>query len=986
MLDGIAKNTALSDKEVLKNVSYTLDGLAGKKISVLDVPPTDAAVEQMNGVLSARIDELGAVLEKLNTGKVAVRRGDEAISLKDAVNTLGRDQIKADIKGARAADPLEKAADKPAQVAEQIALASADRKKRMAMLPPSDPEFQRLASEAKFLDDQMVTYKANLVDPNDKPVQYLQNHLRLRAVDELDQLQRMRIFGTSEQKSGTIRDLVDKAVGASERETGRVNAVERIGKAESKVADWTGAPAKISDQVNEVVGMLKPRVDFIKEGYLDLFRKYDPDVKPPIEDYFKHIMVGNGAAGYFKDISPAAKFNDILNDFKTELIVKGVPEQEANMVAKMMASEAKKRGYQFTAAELKGRFAQFMPRKYRKTIREVNMDDLGFKFEDNALNVVNAMQRDYDRTSLLVKMNDYVKEHYGMPEETVLSMPEAIRNQYRKMELTVPWINPEKQPFLKTYVPADVYEIMKGLEGSYRNFTSDEGFKGFLSIAHRWTNYWKSITLFPLPAFHVRNAVDNAVRADLGGLSLANKYGQDVYRAATELYAKNAHPVSWFQRKAQGIGEAAGGDKLAWMQQQLKEVFPDKEFDAKSLKKILHVNEIVSPGHFRDIDLSSRVIPAAPYGQNAVAKAFNSLRPGHEKDNWFIKTGMNIAQPIEDIPRIAMFMKEMVKNGKRGMDFDQAVAASKQWTFKYLFDPTGKNLSPFEANVLKLAMPFYQFSRNNIPLWAEELIKEPGRIGKLYRAYNGLVSDFSDDLEMENAPEWLRKNFGIPYRHITLPDGSKSAALWSAAGWMSISDLVDFANIWNPYNEDGSEFAKFMIGRANPIFKEPLEQMFNYDTFLGRKIREGQTKDVLGIDVPDWFAHILKNLRLVGELDRLNPYGAFTGVGNYLGNFKGERPNRTETDQALRVLRTLTGLADYPVDARQVVRGEMIGLKKDLVQSRQNMSRAVREGDTSNIERMQERQSEISKEMMQAAKRLNEINRKAALSRAGGER
>jgi hypothetical protein len=148
---------------------------------------------------------------------------------------------------------------------------------------------------------------------------------------------------------------------------------------------------------------------------------------------------------------------------------------------------------------------------------------------------------------------------------------------------------------------------------------------------------------------------------------------------------------------------------------------------------------------------------------------------------------------------------------------------------------------------------------------------------------------------------------------------------------------------------------------------------------MDKKIREGRAVDLFGLEVPDWAAHIMKNIRLFNELDKMNPYGAFTGVGNYLGNFEGDRPNRVNVSGAARALAFTTGLRVTYASEEKTIKGEAFALSNKLGEVKKLYNRARREGDTANMQRMEAQAKEIHRKLSDLNASMNDVRlRKAA--------
>ena len=91
----------------------------------------------------------------------------------------------------------------------------------------------------------------------------------------------------------------------------------------------------------------------------------------------------------------------------------------------------------------------------------------------------------------------------------------------------------------------------------------------------------------------------------------------------------------------------------------------------------------------------------------------------------------------------------------KGESFEDASKAVR----KYLFDYT--ELAPFEQNVMKRILPFYTWSRKNIPLQISSLLKSPQK----YARYGKAVRAFKDPETKKHYNRYL-KMFLMPEKSI----------------------------------------------------------------------------------------------------------------------------------------------------------------------------------------------------------------------------
>lgn len=112
----------------------------------------------------------------------------------------------------------------------------------------------------------------------------------------------------------------------------------------------------------------------------------------------------------------------------------------------------------------------------------------------------------------------------------------------------------------------------------------------------------------------------------------------------------------------------------------------------------------------------------------------------------------------EDWLRLATFLRGVDEYGIE----DGGVAAS-MFVKASQFDYT--DLSDFEATILKNIVPFYTWTRNNVPLQVRAAISEPGRVKRALQINAEAKDVFGEEEELESPlPSFVRERFGWKLR------------------------------------------------------------------------------------------------------------------------------------------------------------------------------------------------------------------------------
>lgn len=139
-----------------------------------------------------------------------------------------------------------------------------------------------------------------------------------------------------------------------------------------------------------------------------------------------------------------------------------------------------------------------------------------------------------------------------------------------------------------------------------------------------------------------------------------------------------------------------------------------------------------------------------------------------------------------------------------GMNLTDAIHMTKETLFDY------SDLTKFEKNVMKRAMPFYTFMRKNLPSQIDNMKNHTGR---MTRITNLVPKSYNKDTEQERAlrPEYLDGQ-------ISLGNGK----------FLGLGDATrDLQKLYNPLEA---------LSSLNPLVKTPIELAFNTQLYSGQDI------------------------------------------------------------------------------------------------------------------------------------------------------
>jgi hypothetical protein len=409
------------------------------------------------------------------------------------------------------------------------------------------------------------------------------------------------------------------------------------------------------------------------------------------------------------------------------------------------------------------------------------------------------------------------------------------------------------------------------------------------------------------PAYHAKNTIGNLWNSYLGGLTTPKPYGD-----AAAFQVKVA--------KNNLSGKIAG--------------YPtDELYDAMMTRGVFGQGQ-----YGGDI---SRTLESQIAGGNRNPFTLATSNP-------ILQGGFKLGQTIEDNARIALFIDQLNK----GASFDKAGNHVR----KYLFDYGDVN--PFEKDVLKRVMPFYTWSRKNIPLQLEALATQPDKINKINLAINNIQqANQVEQPDLAQVPSYIREQAPV-YVGSNAEAGTVSAVpLTNLIPTFDIASLTKFLNTETA--PEGLQKGKLgtalstVMGGVSPIIKAPLEYLANYDFFRKKTIREeeGQLADFLGIPMPVHLAKLASNIIVLNEFDRANPGSIFgsrivdpiTKEVTTLNSFFGlgtPRESRTDLPEEQRLTQYLTGIRIFDIDMGETEKRQVEQMQKDIASIKARIKQA----------------------------------------------
>lgn len=325
--------------------------------------------------------------------------------------------------------------------------------------------------------------------------------------------------------------------------------------------------------------------------------------------------------------------------------------------------------------------------------------------------------------------------------------------------------------------------IVKHVDDTMKFLTNEETARGFIKGYDKALAFWKKNVTGIWPAFHTRNYLGGSFNNWLAGVKvLDNTDAWRILRGSDDIF-KTQIGTEYSGKQILDLAERFGVRGQPGMMDVYRQVNEAiEEISAKGLKKV-------------------------------GIKTSNAPR-------W-------VMEQVEDSLRLPLFINRLKKG------YSPAEAAKDVFRFHFDYVPrTG--LTPFEQTFMRRIIPFYVWTRNNVPLQIEMMMKQPGKYAGLEKIRQSLVGPEGKE-EMKWLPDWMKEMFAfrLPFKD----DAGRSL-------WMQLDLPLDDIR-YLPISSSG---IREIAGTLTPFLKYPLELYFNRNMYFGGDIvnkelpREMQTR------------------------------------------------------------------------------------------------------------------------------------------------
>jgi hypothetical protein len=452
------------------------------------------------------------------------------------------------------------------------------------------------------------------------------------------------------------------------------------------------------------------------------------------------------------------------------------------------------------------------------------------------------------------------------------------------------------------YFPKDIAEQLTRVNHFMSQPTS---FKDSTSLAAKTIknvvvpvmNIWKPYMTIARPGHHVRNVYSDVMISAMDGVNNAGVYHKALKTLKTG-GALRKTGVPGLNELEANVGR--GTDKLSTVRLNGSnlDVSTDKMYKSA-------YNEGLLPSHHVSEDfITPSTTASTGAGKGGITKAL--------LENPYMRGAGWVSEQTNHFTRLAHFIGLMEKKGftRQFSTLDEAAHAAAVRVKKYHPDPSG--LTPFEQKNMRLAFPFYSWTRQTMPAVLNAAISKPGKVTGLSKAAyefskamginpNSIADPFPDN---GVYPSFIHQNLLGPlantgWGQIGLTTGSPQESI--------------FGDVLN--NPSGAA-----LSNLNPLAKAITEGAFGVNVDTGKPI----------INKTD---RIDQQIPIINQIAKLTGYSPSSIPANIIGR-QGVLPSQTANAKKgtnnipLNLINLLTGAgaSDFQKSTyRNIARQEATG-------------------------------------------------------------
>jgi len=431
--------------------------------------------------------------------------------------------------------------------------------------------------------------------------------------------------------------------------------------------------------------------------------------------------------------------------------------------------------------------------------------------------------------------------------------------------------------------------VARMIDEHHKALSNIEEIRGIAKIYDNVLGYMRGIALFA-PSYHVRNVLGGNLMhgAVHGGTRNPMRY-KEAFNLVGH-YMAEASNVKWGP----------------WWRRKLDQLTPLEKMKWKT-----------ASGTITGPEMIQKIKRYGGAGQGLYATAIEGTKATASLP---LQMNRQLGMYLENISRFGHFVDRVIK-GDTGYQAGRSVA---KFFFNY------PELGQLEKHVGRRLMFFYAWPRNNFILHARRILEAPAFDLKtaqmLHRAQTSPIS-----APEQLVPKWIKQQIGVPVKK----NKNGTNSYFMMANWLPEAEIYRMAEMFRT-ETTGKAISKIFGGYIVPPIRMAIENLTNKQLYFDRKILEfpGDSINFLGVPMSKKTAYFLNQVRLLNEIDRLNPNNMF-GESRY---------GKTELPPGTKAMVPFFGRV-YNVDTMREYQRQRWDKDKQLQELDRAIRRAARKGD-----------------------------------------
>jgi hypothetical protein len=418
---------------------------------------------------------------------------------------------------------------------------------------------------------------------------------------------------------------------------------------------------------------------------------------------------------------------------------------------------------------------------------------------------------------------DRVTKKYAKPSETVTEFKNGTILSKDTGEPLIKWKG--------QYLPKEIGEELLKYEGKSQNVMDK-----LLTPLRAFNRNWKPLATAVRPRYHLRNIIGNVYNASFVGGANPLRYGTALAQQVKGHIAQNMKD-----------GTIAG--------QVYKALF--KQAPNHKYIKMAAEDDVIGRGFFAaDINDLAEVANTAEDFAKAISRLENPAEIYRIPilRQW-LQGSSRVGQAFEDNARLALYIDQLKKGVSR--------AGAKAYVNKHLFDYLNGLGEADKA--IKAFIPFWSWTRFNVPLQYGALVKNPLRHLAVQEGGKPWVQQ-----QEQNNPEYKylsqrEKDMGAVKTGEETKDGTVYDKYMRTQGVLPIQDI---SKVLDPENA-GLNPMFGMLKQGYNMINPPVNPQENMDYF-GNPVEQypGEVKRFLGMPVRGTAKEILQGIPAISEVNK----------------------------------------------------------------------------------------------------------------------